>query len=193
MKVNYRAVITGLVLLTFQGLVVAQTSPSSSQLIKASITIDYETLAQQKPAIATITIENISGREIDLKPIGSLELLSMSREAQARRYPIRGDSYWSPIDISTGTPLKLEIIDPELQKKGVVVGRVPRVSLKFEKDEIKTFNVDLTKTLWNDSILSTWPNESLFEVVPKGSYSLHFRLNNGDSRVRSNEVKVLVQ
>lgn len=192
MKVKILAVISGLVLMTFQGLVMAQENTNPPQSIRASIAIDSATLERHKPAIVTITIENISDREIDLNLTSSFKLLNMSKEARARKSAVVGDTYWSPVNIVTGTPLGLRIVEPEKLEKGVVVGSVPRDSLRFEKNEIRMFKVDLTKVFWNDGILGGWPSESLFEVVPKGSYSLHLEMR-GDSRVTSNELNVWVK
>jgi hypothetical protein len=187
------AVVCGLVLLTFQGLVVAQQRTDQTPPIKASITIDSETLARTKAGIVTITLENISGQEIEFESSCSFNLRSVSKEAMARKHSVVGDSYWGPVNISDGTPLALKIIDPEMQKKGIVVGQVPTPALHFAKNEIKTFKVDLTKLNWNASMLSSWPHEPLFGVVPAGSYSLQFEMQKRGSYVSSNEVRVSVK
>ena len=140
--------------------------------------------------MVTVTIENISGQEIDLKSLCSFELLSMSKEAVTRAHRVFGDSYWGPVNMSDGTPLRLEIIDPKKQEKGIVEGRVPKASLHFTKNELKTFKVDLTKLHWNASMGSDWPSWSLFEVVEKGPYALVFRYQGGGVNVKSNEIKV---
>lgn len=106
---------------------------------------------------------------------------------------MRGDSYWSPVNIVKGTPLGLKIIDPELEKKGVIVGKVPTTSLHFAINETKTFKIDLTKMGWNDSILSGWPAGTGFEVVPAGMYSLRFEIGKRGRRTRSNEVQITLQ
>ena len=186
------AAVCGLLALAFQGSSFAQKSADPSQLIKASVTVDSDTLARQKPGVVTITLANIAGREIDIKSICSFELLSLGKEAVARDHSVFGDSYWSPVDITTGTPLSLNIIDPHMQRKGVVVGRVPEAVLHFAKDETKTFKTDLTKLLWNASMGNDWPRWNLFDVVPKGSYTLLFAIQSG-GHVKSNEVRVSVE
>jgi len=192
-KKQYRiAAVCGLLALVFQGSSFAQKSADPSQLIKASVTVDSDTLARQKPGVVTITIANIAGREIHIKSICSFELLSLGKEAVSRNHSVFGDSYWSPINIATGTPLSLNVIDPKMLKKGVVVGRVPEAVLHFAKDETKTFKSDLTKLLWNASMGSDWPRWNLFEVVPKGSYTLLFAIQSG-GHVKSNKVKVSVE
>ncbi len=188
----YRIAFICIVAMTLAGLSPAQKTAGPSQLVKPSLTIDSDTLSRQKPIIVTVTIENISGRKIDLKSICSFELLSLSKEAAARNRSVFGDSYWSPVNISTGTPLQLNIIEPEMLKKGVVVGQVPEAILHFAKDETKTFHVDLTKVLWNAHTGNDWPRWNLFEVVPKGSYSLRFEIESG-GHVKSNEVNVFVE
>jgi hypothetical protein len=183
-------VICGCVLLVFQSSALAQQSADRPPLVKTSITIDSEKLVAGKPAVVTVTIENISDREIEVDSPGSFDLKSLSEEALSRKHgAVIGDGYWSPVNISTGTPLGLKIIDPKKLKKGVVVGQVPRAPLKFAKSETKTFKVDLAKVFWNDSILSGWPADPLFEVVPKGSYALTFDLRDARG-VKSNEIKV---
>lgn len=186
-------VVFGLVLLAFEGLAVAQKRAEPIPLIKASITIDSDTLARTKAGIVTITLENRSGQEIDLKSTCSFQLNRVTKEAVARKHSVVGDSYWGPVNISDGTPLALKIIDPEMQKKGIVVGQVPKPPLHFAKDEIKTFKVDLTKLYWNATMSSIWPKQPLFEVVPTGSYSLQFRMEKRGSNIESNEVNVSVE
>jgi len=186
------AVVCGLLALVFQGSSFAQKGAAPSQLVKASMTVDYDTLAQQKPSVVTVTIANIAGREIDIKSICSFELLSLRKEAVARDHSVFGDTYWSPVDITTGTPLSLNVIDPKMLKKGVVVGRVPEEVLHFAKDETKTYKTDLTKLFWNASMGNDWPRWNLFEVVPKGSYTLLFAIQSA-GHAKSNEVKVSVE
>ena len=188
----YRLGVICVVLAALAGASSAQKSANPSQLVKVSLASDAGTLSRQKPGVATVTIENASGREIDLKAICSFELLSMGKQAVARNHSVFGDSYWSPVNVSTGEPLQLNIVDPKLLKKGVVVGRVPEAVLHFTKGEIKTFRLDLTKLLWNADMGNDWPRWNLFEVVPKGAYSLFFEIgSSGD--IKSNEVKVSVE
>jgi hypothetical protein len=114
-------------------------------------------------------------------------------ESVSRKRVIVGDRYWSPVNVSTSTPTELNIIDPEKLKQDIVIGRVPEVTLKFAKDETKTFKVDLTKTVWNDAMYSMWPNETLFKIVRKGSYSLSLTLRDKGVNVESNAVQVSVR
>jgi hypothetical protein len=187
---NRTGFVCGLIALFLITLVAAQEKTDPSILIKTSISIDTDKLARQKPAIVSITIENVSGRDIDLTS-SSFELLRIADEAVARNFSVNGDSYWSPFDISTGTPLKL-IVDPKMLKKGVVEGRLPQPVLHLGKDEAKTFRIELSKLLWNGSILSDWPHENLFDVVPTGRYWLVFEISsNGDHK--SNRVEVTVE
>jgi hypothetical protein len=182
------------VLLAFQGLAVAQhESAGAPPQIKTSITIDSTTLARDKPALVTITLENVSGKELELSYICSFNLDNLSKESLARKHQVIGDSFWGPVNISTSTPMQLDIIDPEKQKQGITVGRVPQVPLQFAKDETKTFKVDLSKLIWGDSMHSIWPNQSLFKVVPKGSYALSFELSQKGVNLRSNPVEVSVK
>lgn len=53
----------------------------------------------------------------------------------------------------------------------------------------KTFVLDLTTLHWNASMGNDWPRWSIFEAVPKGTYSLVFTLAS-DNDFRSNQVKV---
>jgi hypothetical protein len=188
----YRIAVLCALVLNFVGVSFAQTTVDRSQLIKISVVLDADRLSRQKSAIATVRVENISGREIDLKSTCSFELLSTNKEAVARNHSVFGDSYWSPVDLSTAQPLKLNIIDPKALKKGVVVGRVPEAVLHFTKDEVKTFKLDLTKLLWNASMGNDWPRWNLFEAVPKGAYSLFFEVATSVD-IKSNEVKVSLE
>jgi hypothetical protein len=190
MKTHRVAVVSALLLLTFHGVALAQNNASPEPLVKVLIGRDTFAQTPQSALVVSVTIENTSGRDIDFTPVCSFELRSLKKEALTRRIPAVGDGYWSPVNITTGTPVDLNIIDSEKLKQGVVVGRVPRESLHLAKNEVKTFNVDLTKTFWNDRIRSVWPNQSLSEVVPKGSYSLVFQLQVDTANLRSNELKV---
>ena len=180
-------------LFAFQVTAAQTQSAAAPPRIKASITIDSTTLSRGKPAIVTITLENTSGQELEISSISSFDLRNLSKESVSRKMVIVGDRYWSPVNIFDGTPTQLNIIDPEKLKQGIVVGRVPEVTLKFAKDETKTFKVDLTKTLWNDSMYSVWPEEDLFKIVPKGSYALSLGLQKKGVNVESNEVQVSVK
>lgn len=183
--------------LLFTGSVVSQvkTEGVSEQPIKCSIKIDAEKIVRGRPLPVEITIENVSGSELDLDTVYSFELLKIADESVARKFAVRGDSYWSPFDIVSGNPLGLKIIDPDMQKKGVVVGRVPEDKLRLGIGEVRTYKVELTKLYWNDSILSGWPADVLFDVVPKGRYWLELRVR-GDMKikkeVKSNRVEVTV-
>jgi hypothetical protein len=188
----YRSAVFCAVILTLANAASAQKAADPSQLIKLSLLLDGDTLSRQKPGVATVTIENISGRDIDLKSICSFELLSMRKEAVARNHSVFGDSYWSPVNPLTGEPLTLNIMDPTLLKKGVVVGRVPEIVLHFTKGEVKTYNLNPTKLLWNASMGNDWPRWNLFDVVTKGTYSLFFEIESG-GHVKSNELKMSVE
>ena len=142
------------------------------QPLKLSIKIEAEKIVRGQPVPVEITIENVSGSELDLDTVYSFELLKIADESVARKFAMRGDSYWSPFDIVSGNPLGLKIIDPDMQKKGVVVGRVPEDKLRLGIGEVRTYKVELTKLYWNASILSGWPADVLFDVVPKGHYEL---------------------
>jgi hypothetical protein len=187
----------GLLALAFESLSFGQKNADPSyllsQLIKTSVAIDTDTLTPKKPYIVTVTIENISGREIDLKSICSFELLSLDKEAVARVHSVAGDSYWSPVNITTATPLRLDIIEPEMLKKGVVVGRVPDDVLHFALGEARTFKADLVRLFWNASMRNDWPRWNLFEVVPKGAYALRFSIESRGGHVNSNEVMTFVE
>ena len=185
------ATVSILTTLSSQTASAAQKTEEQSQPLKVSIVIASDTLTRQKPAYVTITVENTSGQELDINSICSFKLLSTRVEAIRRNYSVFRDSYWSPLNLSTGTPLKLEIINPALLKKGVVEGRVPKEKLHFGSKQTKTYNLDLTKMLWNASMGSDWPCWNLFEVVPKGVYSLAFEIGSTPSAT-SNAVTVTI-
>jgi hypothetical protein len=189
-KIIFKLAVT--VLFGLQALAAAQTKTADvTSQIKTSIAIDSAILSPDKPAIITITIENTSGQELEISSTYSFDL--MSKAAIGKQRDIVGDRYWSPVNVSDGKPTQLNIMDPEKLKQGVVVGRVPQVPLKFAKDETKTFKVDLTKTFWNDAMYSTWPEESLFKIVPKGSYVLTLELRRKGFHVGSNAIEVSVK
>lgn len=185
------AVVYLLLPLVFQGTSIAQEYADPSQVIKPSLAVEFDTLVRQKPGIVKVKVQNISGRELDVKAICSFELLRLAEEAVARKHSVFGDSYWAPVKIIAGK-LSLNILDTKMLKKGVVVGRVPEEVLHFTTGETKSFNIDLTKLFWNASMGNDWPRWNLFETVPGGQYSLAFALESG-GRVKSNEVTVSVE
>src|SRR5688572_14686653 len=187
------AIACSVVILAFQGLAVAQKSGAvAPPQIKTSITIDSNTLAADQAATVTVTIQNLSGAELEGSSICSFHLRNLSKEAVARKHEVVGDRYWGPVDVSTGKPAELTIIDPAKEKQGIVVGRAPKLSLRFAKDETKTFKIDLTNLVWNDVMSSLWPHETLFKVVPKGTYALSFQMSNKGVNLKSNEVEVSI-
>jgi hypothetical protein len=181
----YRTAAVFTILSVFVGLAAAQKTAEPSRFFKATVAIDSYALVRQKSAIVTLTIENISGRETKIKSICSFALSGTTDEAIARDFSAAGDSYWSQVYLPNGPPLQLD-------SKPAIQGFLPEVVLHFNKDEIMTFEVDLTKLLWNDSIRGDWPRWNLFEVVPKGRYALKFRIHSG-GLLESNEVKVTVE
>jgi hypothetical protein len=150
-------------------------------------------IARGQPIPVEITIENPSGTDVDLDANYSFNLLKIADDSIARNFGRYGDSYWSPLDIISGNPLKLQIIEPDMLKKGIVVGRVPKEKLRLGIGEVRTYKVELTKLYWNASISSTWPTEELFDVVLKGRYWLEFTMRADKvGQVKSNRVEVTV-
>ena len=157
--------------------------------LTCSIRVSPEKLMRGRPTSVEITVENVSGSGLDLEAIYSFELLRSADESIARNFSARGDSYWSPFDISSGSPLKLKVIEPEMLKQGVVVGRVPKDRLRLSAGEIRGYRVELTKLFWNASVISGWPEKNLFDAVPRGRYWLLLRVR-GDKAADSNKVEV---
>ena len=158
-----------------------RTKVAKPQLLKYSITIDSASINPKHPAIVSVTVENVSGGELDLKAVYMFELLTVSDQAIARDFSALGDSYWSPLDISSGESLKLP-----------VNGRVPKVPLFLKRDEVKSFRFDLAKLVWNATTRSIWPHENLFDIVPKGNYWLVFK-GSGNRETTSNKIEVVVE
>ena len=170
----------------------AKSTRADEQTVNCSIKVDPARIVRGRPVSVEISIENVSRLDINLEAVCSFDLLKIADESIARNFSVIGDSYWSPFDISSGTPLKLHIIEPEMLKKGIVVGRAPKDKLHLSIGEGKTFKVELTKLLWNASVLSGWPKADLFDVVPKGRYWLVLRIR-GDEEIKSNKVEVSVE
>jgi hypothetical protein len=167
-------------------------SVAGQQSLKCSIKVENNKIVKGQPTPVDITIENVSGSELTLDAFYSFELLKIADDAIARKFFRYGDSFWSPFDPASGKPIKLQILDPELEKKGVVVGRAPKDKLRLSVGEVRTWRADLTNLSWNASVSSTWPHEVLFYVVPKGPYWLEFRMRSG-KEVKSNRVEVTVE
>jgi len=185
------AVVSILTTLLLQAAAFAQKEPPPPQL-KISVAIESDQWSRSKPALVTITIENLSSQAVDIESIGSFRLSSTRKDAIARRHEVFGDSFWSPVNVASGTPLQLRIMDPELEKKGVIVGSVPKETLHFESREVKKFSIDPTKTLWNAEMGNDWPRWNLFDSVRKGVYSLEFRLSGAGS-LTSNAITVTIK
>jgi hypothetical protein len=158
-----------------------RTKVARPQLLKCKITVDSANINPEHPATVSVTVENVSGGELDLKAVYSFELLTVSAQARAREFSELGDSYWSPLDISRGESLRLPVKGP-----------VPKVLLHLKRDEVKSFRFDLAKLLWNATMRSIWPHENLFAVVPKGSYWLVFKVS-GNRETISNKIEVVVE
>ena len=183
------------ILLAFQGLAAAQQKITNPRpLFKISIATDSTVLTRDKPALVTITIENISGAELELSSSCSIDLSSLSKEAQARKHQVIGDSYWAPVNLADSTTNEIEITDEDKLKQGIVVGRARQVPIQFAKDETKTFTIDLTKVFWNASMSSAWPTEFLFKVVRKGTYALSVnKQQHKGLNIESNPIEVSVK
>src|SRR3954454_3345075 len=134
----------------------AQTPAGTGKLLSATLTIESNKLAQEKPVSVSVSIMNVSGREIDIGVVCFFKLLKADALAAARNFAVFGDSYWSPVDILTGKPLQLSI-DPKTAKKGISVGSVPRTPLHLGVGEAKVFHIGLAQTFWNDSTGNDWP------------------------------------
>jgi len=129
-----------------------------------------------------VRIRNISDGPVDLVGTYSFELTGADSQPVA---------YWSPVNIQDGSPLKLDD------------GKVPTGTIHLKPHEIKTINIDVSKLLWNRNLSSVWPNQSLFEVVPKGNYDLifdvetHRRTNSANNpmviHIASNKVRIVVR
>jgi hypothetical protein len=171
----------------------SSTRQNTSELppIKTQISIESDKLTPQKPALVTISIENLSEEKIELRALASFELLKNSEESIARNFTVRGDSYWSPFDLVTGRSKQL-VTNPEMLKKGIVEGGVVPATMQLEGKGTKTMNVNLTELFWNASMSSTWPYENLFKAIPKGRYWLAFELEN-KGHIRSNQIDVTVE
>ena len=135
--------------------------------IRSSIEVEAETWSQGKPIVVVVQLENISNSDVDLLGIYTFEL--------------RGDPptpYWSPVDVLSGKPLQLVYED---SGGG---GRVPKGAIHLAAGDTKSMRFDLSNLLWNQTLSSRWPHQSLFEVVPKGNYDLIFNVET-DHRVNS--------
>ena len=167
----------------------AQITMNQSSPVNISISVDSNMIGPQKPTIASVSAENVSGKEIDLEAICSFELRTIEQGAAANDEAGKIGTYWAPVNVLTGAPLKL-VTEPEMGEKGG--GRVPTQEFHLSNGEMKSFKVDLTQLFWNASVRSDWPNKILFDVVSKGSYRLNFRMHaNGD--FKSNAVEITIQ
>jgi hypothetical protein len=161
----------------------AQSKPKDVEgLIQSSIETETGTWSRQSPLSVTVKLKNISDEPVDLAGICSFQLTRADAQPMA---------YWSPVNILDGSPLKLD------------EGKVPEGTIHLEPHEIKAINLDVSRLLWDRNISSVWPNQSLFEVMPKGIYDLIFdveiaRRTNSDNNpiithIASNKVRIVVR
>ena len=175
--------------------------------VTCSLSAETTPLASGAGAPVKVRLENPSGEAVELSAVYGFRMNRATEEAARRDYEVLGDSYWSPVDLATGGPLKLVVVEPKLSKKGVTVGRPPRAGVSLGPKESKEFALDLTRLHWKASALSSWPDRNLFDAVPAGEYMLFFQLNvcpvryeknsSGDipvcQHVLSNQIKVTVE
>jgi hypothetical protein len=155
-----------------------------ADFIRCSIEIETETWSQGKPIFVVVQVKNISDKAVSVLGTYSFELTTVSDDVPPM-------AYWSPVNILSGTPLKLR------------AGKVPEGAIHLEPGETKAMKFELTKLLWNKSISSVWPDQRLFEVVPKGNYDLIFgvetdRGKNSENipivtHIASNKVRIEVE
>ena len=161
----------------------AQSKPKDvAGLIQCSIETETGTWSRENSLSVAVKIKNISNGPVDLVGGYSFQLTRVDDPPMA---------YWSPVNILDGTPLKLD------------AGKVPEGAIHLEPHETKAINLDVTKLFWNRNISSVWPNQRLFEVVPKGNYDLIFdvethRRKNSDNipivtHIASNKVRIAVR
>ena len=161
----------------------AQSKPKDvASLIQCSIQTETGRWSRENRLSVTVKIKSISNGPVDLVGIYSFQLTTVD-------YPPM--TYWSPVNILDGTALKLED------------GKVPEGAIHLEPHETKAINLNVDKLFWNRNMSSVWPNQRLFEVVPKGNYDLILevetdRRKNSDNipivaHIASNKVRIAVR
>jgi hypothetical protein len=145
--------------------------------VTCSLSAETTRLASGAGAPVKVRLENPSDVAVELSVLYGFRMNKATEEAARRDYEVLGDSYWSPVDLATGGPLKLVAVEPKLSRKGVTVGRPPRGRVGLGPKESKEFALDLTRLHWKASALSSWPDRNLFDAVPAGDYMLFFQFN----------------
>ena len=137
--------------------------------IQCSIKTETATWFPGRGFSVTVRIKNIADGPVDIVGHYSFTLTRVEGPALA---------YWSPVNISDGTPVELK------------AGKVPENALHLELHETKAIELDVTKLFWDRNVSSVWPNRTLFEVVPKGNYDLIFDVET-DKGENSNNMSVV--
>ncbi len=186
-------VLCSLVMLACSSLAVGQVNrePPTPQLVKCSISVASSKIALNEPPSVSITLENVSGRDVDVEAAGSFKLLKNDPVAIARDFTVSRDSYWGPLDLSTGEPLRL-VANPAMLRKGILEGRVPKAPLHLSKGEVKSLKVELARLLWNYSGLNDWPHEKFSDIVERGPYWLVLNCGTKDV-VQSNRIEITIE
>ena len=151
-------------------------------LIQFSIQTERGTWTRESPLSVAVKIKNVSARPVDLVGAYTFQLTGADEPSTA---------YWSPVNILDGTPLKLD------------AGKVPKGVIHLQPHETKAISLDVTKLFWNRTLSSVWPNERLFEIVPKGNYDLIFDVETDEGKnpdnipivthIASNKVRIAVR
>lgn len=197
MKYLLLIILLGCQLLLLPGKVHGQDKAESigPNQIKCSITVENDSWHSGKPAYVLIQLENISGKDIKLWASYYFILNTATEEAASRHYQARGDAYWSPAGVVTNQG-QLEMVAHDLSEAlppGRTTGHFPNETVSLRKGESRQIKADLTQLLWQERILSVWPNENLFGLVPKGKYWLSLEMGVNKQKMNSNRVEVRIE
>jgi hypothetical protein len=184
--------------------------------LRLTLSIENTTWTKYEPVLVKITIENLSGNKVELPSSISFNL--DNRTFASERVTMDNGVFWSPVSLTKTygkdvAGCQSDLVENRVEVlKGTNIVSIspPKDSLMLTTGEKKEFSFDLTKTCWNHSISSVYPNSNLFSLVDTtpaakhiGSnkyrvyFDMEFKAGTVDGiprnkRPRSNEVEIVV-
>ena len=154
--------------------------PQSSD-IRCVLEVDNRSWQPGKPAVVSVQLENLTDRDLEFNAIPEFDLSPTSSGI----FPTPGvDEYWAPTDIVESKPIKTRSV-------GISGLQPVPIKLRLAKRSVTVLQVDATRTHWQRTISSNWPDLSLYGVE-RGAYLLRLGLEVNGQPVRSNGVKIVI-
>jgi len=190
----------------------AQKKPGAPNL-RLTLSMEKTIWLVYEPVPVKITVENLSGNKVQLP--SSIYFKFDNRESESVRVTMSEGVFWSPVSLTKTYSKEVKGCEDDLiaervevlQDTNIVLISPPKDNLMLQKDEKKEFRFDLSKTCWNHSLSSIYPNGYLFSYVGASrKYKVYFEMEfkvgsaklagsdtpiNLNKRLKSNEVEIV--